>query len=59
MKVNRRTQAERTAATRDALLTAGRSLFAENGYVEVGTEAIVQGAGVTRGALYHHFADKT
>ena len=58
MKVNRRTQADRTAATRDALVRAARELFAQAGYAAVGTERIVQAAGVTRGALYHHFADK-
>jgi AcrR family transcriptional regulator len=59
MKDNRRTQAERRAATRDALVAAGRSLFATRAFAEVGTEEIVRTAGVTRGALYHHFADKT
>ena len=45
-------------ATRDTLLRVGRDLFAERGYAGVGTEEIVARAGVTRGALYHHFADK-
>ena len=45
-------------ATRDALLRVGRRLFAERGFAGVGTEEIVAEAGVTRGALYHHFADK-
>jgi AcrR family transcriptional regulator len=46
------------AATRAALLRVGRELFAERGYAGVGTEEIVARAGVTRGALDHHFADK-
>lgn len=53
-----RTQAERTAATRSALVGAARRLFATEGYAGVGTEAIVRAAGVTRGAMYHQFADK-
>lgn len=55
----RRTQAERTAETREALITAGRVLFAEHGFADVTLETIVRAGGVTRGALYHHFADKT
>jgi len=55
----RRTQADRSAATRDALVAAARGLFAEQGFAEVPTDAIVAAAGVTRGALYHQFADKT
>lgn len=54
----RRTQAERTQATRDALIDAARRLFTERGYDHVGTEEIVRAAGVTRGALYHQFGGK-
>src|SRR5271165_7379361 len=59
MDGTRRTQAERAAETREALVTAARSLFAANGFADVSLETIVRTAGVTRGALYHHFADKT
>jgi AcrR family transcriptional regulator len=58
MSSKRRTQAERSAATREALVTAGRELFGARGYAEVGTEEVVRAAGLSRGALYHHFADK-
>ena len=54
----RRTQADRSAATRDALMAAARTLFAAHGFADVSTDAIVAAAGVTRGALYHQFADK-
>jgi AcrR family transcriptional regulator len=56
---SRRTQPERTAATRSALLSAARSLFGREGFAAVGTERIAVEAEVTRGALYHQFADKT
>ncbi|HEX6310149.1 MAG TPA: TetR/AcrR family transcriptional regulator [Acidimicrobiia bacterium] len=55
---HRRTQAERSAATRAALLASARALFAERGFAGAGREEIVRRAGVTRGALYHHFAGK-
>jgi AcrR family transcriptional regulator len=53
-----RTQVERLAATRAALLKAARTIFAEQGYAAAATEEIVRRAKVTRGALYHHFEDK-
>lgn len=54
----RRSQADRSAATRAALVTAATRLFAAQGYAGTGREEIVRAAGVTRGALYHHYADK-
>ncbi|HUF85499.1 MAG TPA: helix-turn-helix domain-containing protein, partial [Acidimicrobiia bacterium] len=57
-KRHRRTQAERSATTRAALLAAGRALFGERGFAGTSREQIVERAGVTRGALYHHFAGK-
>jgi AcrR family transcriptional regulator len=52
------TQAQRREATRAALLAAGRKLFATDGYDDVAAEEIVSAAGVSRGALYHHFEGK-
>jgi AcrR family transcriptional regulator len=54
----RRSNTERTQETRQALLVAGRALFVERGFQGTGTPEVVARAGVTRGALYHHFANK-
>jgi AcrR family transcriptional regulator len=51
-------KADQADATRTALGAAARQLFTERGYAATSTTEIVERAGVTRGALYHHFAAK-
>jgi AcrR family transcriptional regulator len=51
-------RSRRREETRRALLRESRSLFAAQGYAGVGLSQIVQRTGVTKGALYHHFAGK-
>lgn len=58
MSVKSPSKAERAAATRRRLLDAARHLFTEKGFAATSTEELVRAAGVTRGALYHHFRDK-
>jgi AcrR family transcriptional regulator len=54
----RRTQRERSDGTRSALVAAATELFAERGFHATPAELVVRRAGVTSGALYHHFGDK-
>lgn len=53
-----RTQAARRTETRAALMAAARAMFAERGFAGAAREDIVAKAGVTRGAMYHHFESK-
>jgi AcrR family transcriptional regulator len=57
-RATRTLKADQSEATRAALIEAAQELFAARGYAAVSTEEIVRAAGVTRGALYHHFAGK-
>lgn len=47
-----------TPDSRERLVDAATDLFGARGYHQAGTEEIVRRSGVTRGSLYHHFADK-
>jgi AcrR family transcriptional regulator len=50
---------EQVRQTRDALVAAGRALFGSDGFSATSVEAVAAAAGVTTGALYHHFRNKT
>lgn len=52
------TQAERRAATRGRIVSAARERFASHGFEATSTSEILADAGVSRGALYHHFETK-
>lgn len=58
MAIRVRTQAERSRATTEQLVAVARELFAVEGYDATFLEAVVERAGVTKGALYHHFGGK-
>lgn len=57
-KPPRRSQADRRAATRAALLAAAARGISRDGYSGLVLEQVARDAGYTRGALYHHFVDK-
>jgi len=54
----RRSRSEMISETRAKLLAAGRKAFGETGYAEASMDDFTAAAGLTRGALYHHFGDK-
>jgi AcrR family transcriptional regulator len=54
----KRTQTERRKTARGALLEVARELFVERGFAGTGMEEIAERAGVSKGALYHHFRSK-
>ena len=51
-------RAEATAATRAGLVGAATALFAERGFAETSIDDVAAVAGMTKGAVYHHFAGK-
>ncbi|WP_349864867.1 TetR/AcrR family transcriptional regulator [Leifsonia sp. WHRI 6310E] len=57
-KPDRRSRAQMIDQTRDQLLTAARAHFAEHGYAGTSMDELTASAGLTRGALYHHFGGK-
>lgn len=54
-----RSRASMLEETRSKLIAAGRKAFAERGFAAASMDDLTAAAGLTRGALYHHFGDKT
>lgn len=52
------TRRKQPAVTRRTILDAAGAEFARHGYAGAGLEAVVKRAGLTKGALFHHFSDK-
>ncbi|MEL6113126.1 MAG: TetR family transcriptional regulator [Pseudomonadota bacterium] len=57
-KAQSQPQQQRALATRSALVNAARTAFTEDGFSKTSIDRIVTTAGVTKGALFHHFRDK-
>jgi AcrR family transcriptional regulator len=58
VSISRRTNEERTRTTRRALISAARQRFESDGYTGTNLDHVAELAGVTKGALYHHFPTK-
>jgi AcrR family transcriptional regulator len=56
--LGRRTQAERSSATTAELIESARRLFGRDGYAATSIDDIARASGMTKGAVYHHFAGK-
>ncbi len=54
----KRSKAERSDRTRNAIIETARQLFTRKGYAATSTEELIKRAGTSRGGLYHHFRDK-
>lgn len=57
--VERRSNAERSAETQERILEATLECLSEKGYAATSTNEVVRRAGVSRGALVHHFSSKS